>query len=56
MAEGDIWWYRGPHMKSDIALSEKEDFPKIRDMAMVSWAQCNGCVTIQKSVEEDFED
>ena len=53
--EGDIWWYRGPQMKSDVALSEKEDFLKMRDMAMTSWTQCNDYVRIQKAVKEDFE-
>jgi hypothetical protein len=42
-------------MKSDVALSEKEDFPKMRDMAMTSWTQCNDYVRIQKAVKEDFE-
>jgi hypothetical protein len=27
--EGDIWWYHEPQMKSDVVLSEKEDFPKM---------------------------
>jgi|HubBroStandDraft_2_1064218.scaffolds.fasta_scaffold71322_1 hypothetical protein len=46
---------RGPQMKSDVALSEKEDFPKMQDIAMTSWTQCNNYVRIQKTVEKDFE-
>jgi len=42
-------------MKSDVALSEKEDFPKMQDIAMTSWTQCNNYVRIQKTVEKDFE-
>lgn len=53
--EGDIWWYLGPEMKSHVALSDKEDFLKMRDIAMASWAQGNKYVQIQKAVEEDFE-
>jgi hypothetical protein len=45
----------GPQMKSDVALSEKEDFPKMQDIAMTSWTQCNNYVRIQKTVEKDFE-
>ena len=41
-------------MKSHVALSEKEDFPKMRDMGMTSWAQGHEYVSIQKAVKEDF--
>ena len=43
-------------MKSDVALSEKDDFPEMRDMAITGWTQCNDYVRIQKAVKEDFEE
>jgi hypothetical protein len=42
-------------MKSDMALSVREDFPRMWDMAMASWTPCNDYVRIQKAVEKDFE-
>jgi hypothetical protein len=42
-------------MKSDVVLLEKKDFPKMRDMAMTSWTQCNDYIKIQKVVKKDFE-
>jgi hypothetical protein len=42
-------------MKSHVALSEKEGFPKMWDMGMTSWEQGHKYVSIQKAVKEDFE-
>jgi hypothetical protein len=42
-------------MKSHVALSEKEDFPKMCDMGMTSWVQGHEYVSIQKAVKKDFE-
>jgi hypothetical protein len=53
--EGDIWWYRGIQMKSDMAFSDKDDFNQLRDITMASWAQSRDYVSIQKAVEGDFE-
>ena len=53
--EGDIWWYRATQMKSDIAFSDKDDFNRLRVIAMVSWTRCNNYVKVQKAVKEDFE-
>ena len=55
VVERDIQQYWGPQIKSDMALSEKEDFLKMQNMAMTSWTQYNNYVKIQKAVKEDFE-
>jgi hypothetical protein len=52
--EGDIWWYQGAGMKKEAALSVKDEFNTMRDIALSSWTQDHSYLQIRKAVEEDF--
>jgi hypothetical protein len=51
--EGDIWWYQGAGMK-EVALSVKDEFNTMRDIALSSWTQDHSYLQIRKAVKEDF--
>jgi hypothetical protein len=50
--EDDIWWYQVAG--KEAALSAKDQFDKMVNIAMSSWAQDHSYILIRRAVGEDF--
>jgi hypothetical protein len=51
---GEIWWYQGFKMDKEAALSSKDEFDKLLQIALSGQEQSFGSLRIWKASDDDF--